>query len=71
MDGKYRWWLVSLHLLSSSFCLKDPQVCLVWAKMAKMAPMVSLGCPETLAFLVLLVLRGPLASVTPRLAKEL
>lgn len=50
---------------------KDPQVCLVWAKTAKMAPTVSPGCPETLAFLGLLVLRGPPASATPRLAKEL
>lgn len=49
---------------------KDPKVCLVWAKTAKTAPTVSLGCPETLAFLVLLVLRGPPASVTPQLAKE-
>lgn len=49
---------------------KDPKVCLVWAKMAKTVPMVSSGCPETLAFLGLLVLRGPLAFVTPQLAKE-
>lgn len=49
---------------------KDPKVCLVWAKTAKTVPTVSLGCPGTLAFLALLVLRGPPASVTPRLAKE-
>lgn len=49
---------------------KDPKVCLVWAKTAKTAPTASLGCPGTLAFLVLLVRRGPPASVTPRLAKE-
>lgn len=50
---------------------KDRKACLALAKMAKTGPMVSPGCPETLAFLALSVLREPLASVTPQPAKEL
>lgn len=49
---------------------KDRRACLALARTAKTGPTASPASPATLAFPGLLVLRGPLASVTRRPAKE-